>query len=117
MKMHAGIVAIVVFSTFREDVAGRIAPPVWPPMSALILKLPVPGRSLAERPKVDVRAVRRSLGLSKSALAVAFGVRTADLERWERNEGQPSGLAKMLFVIAEKEPEAVRRTLATMGLC
>jgi DNA-binding transcriptional regulator YiaG len=86
-------------------------------MSALILKLPVPGRALAERSKLDVLAVRRSLGLSRRGLAVAFGVQVADLARWERDEGQPSGLARTLLVIAAKEPHAVRGTLEAMGLC
>lgn len=48
---------------------------------------------------------------------MAFGVRVADLARWERDDGQPSGLARTLFVIAAKEPDAFRGTLTAMGLC
>lgn len=86
-------------------------------MSALIVKLPVSGRKVAEGVVVDVADVRRTLGLSRERMAVAFGIRRSDLEDWEREEGQPTGLVKMLFVVAAREPEAVRRTLASMGLC
>ncbi len=85
-------------------------------MSAVLLKLPVPARHVAEGIEVDVAAVRRALGLSRASMAVAFGVPRRDLELWERGEARPVGLAKVLLVVASREPDAVRKTLVEMGV-
>jgi DNA-binding transcriptional regulator YiaG len=85
-------------------------------MSAVILRLPVPARHVAEQIEVDVAGVRRALGLTRASMAVAFGVARRDLELWERGESRPVGLAKVLLVVASREPDAVRRTLVEMGV-
>lgn len=85
-------------------------------MSAVILRLPVPARHVAERIEVDVAAVRRALGLTRAAMAVAFGVVRSDLELWERGEARPVGLVKVLLVVASREPDVVRKTLVEMGI-
>lgn len=85
-------------------------------MSAVILRLPVPGRHVAELIEVDVASVRRALGLTRTSMAVAFGVAPRDLELWERGEARPVGLAKVLLLVASREPDAVRRTLVEMGV-
>lgn len=85
-------------------------------MSAVLLTLPVPARHVAEQIEVDIAAVRGALGLSRASMAVAFGVARRDLELWERGEARPVGLAKVLLVVASREPDAVRKTLVEMGV-
>lgn len=85
-------------------------------MSALIIRLPVPARQVAERIEVDVAGIRRSLRLDRSTMAAAFGIARRDLDRWERGDGRPTGLVRVLLVVAAREPDAVRRTLVCMGL-
>jgi DNA-binding transcriptional regulator YiaG len=85
-------------------------------MSATLLKLPLPDREVAEREYVDVAAVRRSLKLSRDRMALAFGIPRNDLAQMELGNVKPRGLAKVLLVVASRDPSAVRGALESMGL-
>jgi len=61
---------------------------------------------------VDVKAIREKLGLSQSAFAGRFGVSVRTVQGWEIGSRQPTGAARTLLRVVEKEPEAVRRALA-----
>lgn len=66
--------------------------------------VPVPG-------PVDVRKVRRRLGMSQGEFAAQFGINPATLRNWEQGRREPEGPARVLLNIIEREPDAVRRAL------
>ena len=59
----------------------------------------------------DVTAVRRRTGLSQTAFAETFGLPLRTLQDWERGAKMPSGPAKTLLLVIDKEPDAVKRAL------
>lgn len=62
-------------------------------------------------PAVDVRAVRRKLGMSQDRFARSFGVSAATVRNWEQGRRRPEGPARVLLAIIDREPNAVRRML------
>src|SRR5580658_4308066 len=62
-------------------------------------------------PQIDVKRVRRKLGLSQNDFAEKFGISAATLRNWEQGRRQPGGTARVLLTIIDREPEAVQRVL------
>jgi putative transcriptional regulator len=62
-------------------------------------------------PAVDVRAVRRRLGLSQSEFAAKFGFQPATLRNWEQGRTRPDGPARVLLAVIARHPEAVEDAL------
>jgi len=62
-------------------------------------------------PLIDVRAVRRRLGLSQSAFASKFGSQPATLKNWEQGRLRPDGPARVLLTVMARHPEAVEDAL------
>ena len=62
-------------------------------------------------PTVDVAAARRKLNLSQDQFAAVFGVSVGTLRNWEQGHRQPTGAAKVLMAVIDREPEAVLRVL------
>lgn len=60
---------------------------------------------------VNVRKVRRRLGMSQGQFAAQFGISPATLRNWEQGRRQPEGPARVLLNIIEREPDAVQRAL------
>src|SRR5437763_15485049 len=48
---------------------------------------------------IDVRAVRRRLGLSQSEFAARFGFQPATLRDWEQGRTRPDGTARVLLPV------------------
>ncbi|MGH8188920.1 MAG: helix-turn-helix domain-containing protein, partial [Steroidobacteraceae bacterium] len=63
---------------------------------------------VAVRP-ADVQRARKKLGLSQGEFAEAFGVSASTLRKWEQGQRAPTGAAKTLLKIVEREPRAVIR--------
>ncbi len=59
----------------------------------------------------DVRKARERLGLSQDKFADAFGVSASTLRKWEQGQRAPTGAAKTLLKVIEREPKAVLRAL------
>ncbi len=59
----------------------------------------------------EIQAARKRLGLSQDRFAQAFGVSASTLRKWEQGQRQPTGAAKTLLRIIEREPKAVLRAL------
>jgi len=59
----------------------------------------------------DIQKARKSLGLSQDEFASAFGVSASTLRKWEQGQRSPTGAAKTLLKIIEREPKAVVRAL------
>lgn len=62
-------------------------------------------------PTVDVREVRRKLGLSQAAFAAKFGFQPATLRNWEQGRTRPDGPARVLLAVIAQHPEAVEDSL------
>jgi putative transcriptional regulator len=59
----------------------------------------------------EIQKARKSLGLSQDQFADAFGVSASTLRKWEQGQRAPTGAAKTLLKIIEREPKAVVRAL------
>ena len=68
-----------------------------------------------EVPTVDVRAVRRRLGLSQTEFAAKFGFQPATLRNWEQGRTRPDGPARVLLAVIERHPDAVEDVLHRTG--
>jgi putative transcriptional regulator len=60
---------------------------------------------------VNVRLIRRRLGLSQTQFARRFGFELDALQNWEQGRRRPEGPARALLRVIEREPEAVARAL------
>jgi putative transcriptional regulator len=60
---------------------------------------------------VDVQMIRRKLHLSQSEFASRFGISPGTLRDWEQHRKRPEGPARVLLMVIDREPEAVRRAL------
>jgi putative transcriptional regulator len=64
-----------------------------------------------EVPAVDVKGLRRKLGLSQSAFAAKFGFQPGTVRNWEQGRTQPDGPARVLLAVIARHPEAVEDAL------
>ena len=62
--------------------------------------------------KVNVRAIRVKLALSRVEFANRFGFSPDAVKEWEIGRRKPDRSARVLLKIVEQEPEAVTRALA-----
>lgn len=75
-----------------------------------------PGGVVAVPDSVDVLAIRRSLGLSRQALADKIGVDVGTLRKWESGTRQPDASARVLLSMVAADADVVGRTLALLDL-
>lgn len=61
---------------------------------------------------VDAKAIRKRLGITQDRMALFLGTSTSGYRKWEQGQRQPSGAARTLLRVMEKEPDAVLRVLA-----
>lgn len=61
---------------------------------------------------VDVRAVRKRIGLTQEGFASRLRIPLATVRDWEQGRREPDAAARTLLRIVDKEPEAVLRALA-----
>ncbi|HEU5018039.1 MAG TPA: type II toxin-antitoxin system MqsA family antitoxin [Pseudolabrys sp.] len=62
---------------------------------------------------VNVKKIRRNLGLSQEAFAETYGFALSAVRDWEQGRRRPERSARILLRIVEREPEAVTRALAS----
>ena len=55
----------------------------------------------------SVQSIREKTGLSQSRFAELLGVSPRTLQEWEQGRRAPSGAARPLLLIAEKNPRAL----------
>jgi putative transcriptional regulator len=55
----------------------------------------------------SVTSIREKTGLSLERFAKLFGVSVRTLEEWEQGHRKPSGAARTLLLIAERNPKAL----------
>lgn len=57
----------------------------------------------------DVGEIRKKTGLSQARFAELLGVSVRTLQDWEQGRRAPSGAARTLLLIAERDPEALSK--------
>jgi putative transcriptional regulator len=62
-------------------------------------------------PIIEVRSLRRKLGLSQSQFAARFGFAPATVRNWEQGRTQPDGPARILLAVIAHHPDAVEDAL------
>jgi putative transcriptional regulator len=55
----------------------------------------------------DIAAIREKTGLSQARFAQLLGVSVRTLQDWEQGRRAPSGAARTLLIVAEKNPRAL----------
>ena len=67
--------------------------------------------TLVHVPEIDVRQVRRRMGLSQAQFATKFGFPPATLRNWEQGRSRPDAPTRVLLAVIAKHPEAVEDVL------
>jgi putative transcriptional regulator len=62
--------------------------------------------------EIDVKAIRRKLGMTQRQFAASFGFGLDAVQNWEQGRRRPEGAARAFLKVIEREPDAVRRALA-----
>ena len=75
-------------------------------LSTAIVHLPQP---------IDVKAIRKQVGMTQMEFAAAFGISVSTLRHWERGDRIPQGPARVLLRVVATAPHAVLSALATTG--
>ena len=60
---------------------------------------------------IDPRAIRLALSLTQEQMALLLGTSVSGYRKWEQRVRQPSGAARTLLRVMEREPDAVLRAL------
>jgi len=71
-----------------------------------------PSRFFKVRGKSEVTAVRKKLGLSQSKFAALLGISPNTLKNWEQGRRHPTGAAKVLLRVANRDPKIVLEAAA-----
>jgi putative transcriptional regulator len=69
-----------------------------------------PSRTFKMDP-VDVKNIRKRLGMSQTSFAAAIGISVGTLRNWEQGHRTPTGPARVLLQVADKHPEAILETI------
>ncbi|MEP7352132.1 MAG: helix-turn-helix domain-containing protein [Acidobacteriota bacterium] len=67
--------------------------------------------TLVQVPEVDVRKVRRTMGLSQTQFATKFGLPPATLRNWEQGRARPDAPTRVLLAVIARHPEVVEEAL------
>jgi putative transcriptional regulator len=62
-------------------------------------------------PHVDVKAIRRKLGLTQRVFAARFGFSINTLRHWEQGKREPEGPTRAYLLVIDRAPQAVQRAL------
>ena len=60
---------------------------------------------------LDIKIIRKRLGLSQGDFALLIRVPVATLRNWEQGRTQPDGPARALLTVAARNPRAVLKAL------
>ena len=63
--------------------------------------------TLVQVPEIDVRAVRKTMGLSQGQFANRFGLPPATVRNWEQGRSRPDAPTRVLLAVIAKHPDVV----------
>jgi putative transcriptional regulator len=61
--------------------------------------------------RVNVRAIRRKMGMTQQAFAAFFGFSVNTLRHWEQGKRVPDGAARAYLLVIQRAPRAVQKAL------
>lgn len=61
--------------------------------------------------KIDVRNIRKKLGLSRQKFADRYGFSIRTLQHWEQGNRRPHGSARVLLLLLLREPLTIEKIL------
>jgi putative transcriptional regulator len=61
--------------------------------------------------EINVRRIRKKVGLSQADFASYFGVKKRTVQEWEQGRRVPSSTSRCFLLVVDREPAAVRRAL------
>ncbi len=61
---------------------------------------------------VDLKRIRKKLGMSQPVFAARFGFSLGRVRDWEQGRTEIDGSSRILLRILDREPEAVKRALS-----
>ena len=79
-------------------------------MDNIVKKNAEPSR-VTEFAEPEVKSIRDKIGLSQTRFAGLIGVSKRTLENWEQGRRHPTGPARALLRILDKDPESAVRAL------
>jgi len=79
-------------------------------MDSIVNKNVEPSR-ITEFAEPEVKSIRDKIGLSQTRFAGLIGVSKRTLENWEQGRRHPTGPARALLRILDKDPESAVRAL------
>jgi putative transcriptional regulator len=62
--------------------------------------------------RIDVKAIRRHLGMSQKDFALRFGFSVKSIKNWEQGIRQPEGPARAYLRVIDRKPKEVQEALA-----
>lgn len=62
-------------------------------------------------PQIDVRAIRRRLGMTQQEFATQFGFSVNTVRHWEQGRRVPEGPTRAYLTVIAREPQAVQKAL------
>lgn len=62
-------------------------------------------------PEIDVRAIRRRLGMTQHEFAIQFGFSVNTVRHWEQGRRVPEGPTRAYLTVIAREPQAVQKAL------
>jgi putative transcriptional regulator len=60
---------------------------------------------------IDVRAIRKKVGMSQSEFASAFALNRRTLQEWEQGKTAPDNAVRAYLTVIDRNPEAVVEAL------
>jgi putative transcriptional regulator len=60
---------------------------------------------------VDVKAIRRKLGMTQQTFAARFGFSINTLRHWEQGKREPEGPARAYLLVIDRAPDTVQKAL------
>ena len=61
--------------------------------------------------RVDVVGLRKRLGMSQKRFSETYGFPKSTLQKWEQGTRHPTGAARVLLRVLDREPMAVKKAL------
>lgn len=62
-------------------------------------------------PEIDVKAIRRKLGMTQEEFAGRFGFSIKTLRHWEQKQRVPEGPTRAYLLVIDRDPSAVQKAL------
>lgn len=62
-------------------------------------------------PEIDVKAIRKTIGVTQAEFAARYGFNIASVRDWEQGQSRPTGPVRAYLLVIDRERDAVDRAL------